>query len=81
MSAAPKAPLESPAPGSGIAYPITIGPFAMKVGEYYVGDLTYVLDTAVWTELDIQLNKKEHKYGKCEMGQGRCERYRLNESR
>ncbi|KAJ1486808.1 hypothetical protein T484DRAFT_2296051 [Baffinella frigidus] len=70
-AAAPKAPLGSPAPGSGIAYPITIGPFAMKAGKYYVGDLTYVLDTAAWTELHILLDNKEHKYGTCEMGQGR----------
>ena len=61
----------STAPESEIAYPITIGRFAMKSGKYYVGDLTYVLYTAAWTELHTQLNNSEQKYGKCEMGQGK----------
>jgi hypothetical protein len=58
------------APGSKITHPITIGPFAMKAGKYYVGDLTYVLDTAVWTELLLLIDNPEHKYGDSTIGQG-----------
>ena len=31
--------------------PVTIGACTMPVGAYYVGDLTYVLDTMAWDEL------------------------------
>jgi hypothetical protein len=44
--------------------PIEVGPIAMKAGEYYVGDLTHVLDTAAWGELHVLCDAKESKYGK-----------------
>jgi hypothetical protein len=50
----------------------------MQAGEYYVGDLTYVLDTAVWTELHTLIDATEYKYGTCTMGQGK---FTLNSGR
>jgi hypothetical protein len=44
--------------------PIEVGPIVMKAGEYYVGDLTHVLDTAAWQELHVLCDTEESKYGK-----------------
>jgi hypothetical protein len=47
-----------PLPGS-----VEIGPLPMVRGEYFVGDLCYVLGKNAWKELEVLSKAKESKYG------------------